>query len=166
MSSFGKNKLQELAIKPWALLVSSPFTRRMLNFGCLHLNQYHHESLSNPFWNGVGWVWSTSATFHLSCYNVKKSPHSSIFKTHAIKTSPFVNTPSGPILLLLVFPYRWSKSEVTNMPHNLLAPHKKIMLLSTTSMVVSNDSLDHLHLGCVLGTLFVLVDLCIVFDII
>jgi hypothetical protein len=40
------------------------------------------------------------------------------------------------------------------------------MLLSTTSMVVSNDSLDHLHLGCVLGTLFVLADLCIVFDII
>ncbi len=39
------------------------------------------------------------------------------------------------------------------------------MPLSTTSMVVYNDSLDHLPLGFVIGTLFVLVDLCILFDI-
>jgi hypothetical protein len=40
------------------------------------------------------------------------------------------------------------------------------MPFSTTSMVTSNDSLDHLPLGFVANTLFVLVHLCIVFDIV
>ncbi len=67
--------------------------------------------------------------------------------------------------MLLIFPYRWSKSEVIGMPHNLLAFHKTIMLLSTASMVVSNDSLNHLLLGFIVGSLLVLADLCIMFDI-
>ncbi len=67
--------------------------------------------------------------------------------------------------MLLVFPYKWSKSEVTGMPQNLLTFHKEVMLLSIVSMVASNDSLNHLPFGFVAGTLFVLVDLCIMFDI-
>jgi hypothetical protein len=52
------------------------------------------------------------------------------------------------------------------MPQNLLAPHKEIMFLSTTSMVASNNSPDHLPLGFVIDTLFVLVNLGIMFDIV
>jgi hypothetical protein len=52
------------------------------------------------------------------------------------------------------------------MPQNLLAPNKEIMFLSITSMATSNDSFDYLPLGFVIGTLFVLIDLCIVFDIV
>ncbi len=42
---------------------------------------------------------------------------------------------------------------------------KKIRFLSTASMATSNDSLNHLPFGFILGTLFVLANLCIVFDI-
>jgi hypothetical protein len=52
------------------------------------------------------------------------------------------------------------------MPQNLLAPRKEVMPFSTTSMVASNDSLDHLPLGFVVNTLFVFANLYIVFDII
>jgi hypothetical protein len=52
------------------------------------------------------------------------------------------------------------------MPQNLLAPRKEVLPFSTTSMVAFNDSLDHLPLGFVANTLFVLVHLCIVFDIV
>jgi len=97
-----------------------------------------------------------------------ESPHSCILQTHVTiaSSSFFVSTLGGPIFLLLVFSYRWSKSEVTNMPQNLLTPHKEIMHFSTTSTVASNDSLDHSPLGFVVGTLFVFANLCIVFDII
>jgi hypothetical protein len=97
-----------------------------------------------------------------------ESPHFYIFKTYAIIASSYssVSTLGGPIFLLLIFPYRWLKNEVTGLPQNLLAPHKEVMPLSTTSMVASNDSLDHLPLGFVVGTLFVFANLCIVFDII
>jgi len=165
---FWYNKLQELVVKPWALLMSNPFARQMSNFGCLHLNQYHHESLGYPFWNEVGRVWVTFATFHLNCYSVMESPHSYILKTHVIIASSyyFVNTHGGPIFLLLVFPYRWLENEVTNMYQNLLAPHKKVIPFSTTSKATYNDSLEHLLLRFVPCMLFVLVDLCIVFDIV
>jgi hypothetical protein len=53
-----------------------------------------------------------------------------------------------------------------SMPQNLLGPHKEIMFFSTTSMAAFNDSFDYLPLGFVVGTLFVLIDLCIVFDIV
>jgi hypothetical protein len=48
----------------------------------------------------------------------------------------------------------------------LLGPHKEVMPLSIASMVVFNDSLDHLPLGFLANILFVLVDLYIVFDIV
>jgi hypothetical protein len=133
----------------------------------MRLNQYHHKSLGNPFQNGVGRVLVTFATFHLSCYNVMENPHSYILKTHATiaSSSSSINTLGGPIFMLLIFPYRWSKSEVTGMPHNLLALHKEVMLLSIASMAASNDSLNHLPFGFIVGTLLVLVDLCIMFDI-
>jgi hypothetical protein len=52
------------------------------------------------------------------------------------------------------------------MPQILLAPHKEVMPHSTTSMVVSNDSFDHVPLGFIVSTLFVLVGLCVVmFDL-
>jgi hypothetical protein len=35
-------------------LMSSPFIRQICNSGCLCSNQYHHEFLGNPFWNGMG----------------------------------------------------------------------------------------------------------------
>jgi hypothetical protein len=97
-----------------------------------------------------------------------KSPHSCIFKTYATIASFYssINTLGGPIFLLLVLPYRWLKSEVTCLPQNLLAPHKEVMPLSATSMVAFNDSLDHLLLEFVAGTLFVFVNLFIVFNII
>jgi len=148
--------------------MSNPFARKMFNSRYLRLNQYHHESLGYPFQNGVGQVWITSATFHLNCCSVMESPHSYILKTNAIITSSssFVSTHGGPIFLLLVFPYRWLESEVTNKPQNLLAPRKEIMPFSTASMATSNDSLEHLPLRFVTCILFVLADLCIVFDII
>ncbi len=96
-----------------------------------------------------------------------ESPHSCIFKTHVTITFSFsVSTLGGPIFLFLVFPYRWSKSEIMSMPQNLLGPHKEIMFLSTTSMAAFDDSFDYLPLGFVVGTLFVPIDLCIVFDIV
>ncbi len=98
-----------------------------------------------------------------------ENPHSCILKTHATITSSSssISTPYGPIFLLSVFPYRWSKSEALGVPQNLLTPLKKIMPLSTTSMATSNDSLVHLPLGFVASTLFVLDhDLCIMFDIV
>jgi hypothetical protein len=97
-----------------------------------------------------------------------ESPHSYTFKNHATKvsSSSSINTHGGPIFPFLLFPYRWSKNEVMGMPQNLLAPHKKIMPLSTTSIVASNDSLDHLPFRFVAGTLFVFANLCIVFDIV
>jgi hypothetical protein len=46
-----------------------------------------------------------------------ESPHSYIFKTHAIIiSSSSISTLGGPIFLLLVFPYRWLENEVTDMP--------------------------------------------------
>jgi hypothetical protein len=51
------------------------------------------------------------------------------------------------------------------MPQNLLTPHKK-KHLSIASMVAFNDSLDHLPFRFVTNALFVLANLCIVFDII
>jgi hypothetical protein len=97
-----------------------------------------------------------------------ESPHSYILKSHAIiaSSSSFVNTPGGPIFLLLVFPYRWLENEVMNMPQNLLAHHKEIILLSTTFRATSNDSFEHLPLRFAAGTLFILVDLYIMFDIV
>jgi len=97
-----------------------------------------------------------------------ESPHSYIFKTHVIIASSyyFVNTHGGPIFLHLLFPYRWSENEVTNMPQNLLALRKEVILFSTTSRATFNDSLEHLLLRFVPGTLFVLVNISIVFDII
>ncbi len=144
----------------------NPFARQMFNSKNLHLNQYHHESLAAHF--EMGWVKFESLLPLSNCCNVMKSPHSYILKTHATIISSFswVNTPNGPIFLLLVFPYRWLKSEITSMPQNLLAPHKEVILFSTTSMVASNNSFDHLPLGFVVGILFVLADLCIVFDIV
>jgi hypothetical protein len=96
-----------------------------------------------------------------------ESPHSYILKTHAkIASSSFwVSTLGGPIFVLLASSYRWSKSEITSMPQNLLS-YKKSMPLSTTSMATSNDSFHRLPLGFVTCTLFVLVDFCIVFDIV
>jgi hypothetical protein len=92
------------------------------------------------------------------------NPHSYILKTHATTTSSsfYVNTPHGLIFLLLVFPFRWSKSEVTRMPQNLLAPSKEVMPHSTTSMAISNDSFDHLPHGFIASTLFVFGGLCVV----
>ncbi len=52
------------------------------------------------------------------------------------------------------------------MPQNLLAPHKEVMPIPIASMAIFNDSLNHLPFGFVIGTLFILVDLWIVFDII
>jgi hypothetical protein len=97
-----------------------------------------------------------------------ESPHSYILKTNTIIafSSSFVSTLGGPIFILLVFPYRWSKSEVMNMLQNLLAPRKKVMILSTASMAAFNYSLEHLPFRFVIGTLFVLADLCIVFNIV
>jgi hypothetical protein len=40
------------------------------------------------------------------------------------------------------------------------------MPLSIASMTVSNDSFDHLPFGFLVSTLFVLIDLYIVFDIV
>jgi len=48
----------------------------------------------------------------------------------------------------------------------LLGLCKEDMPLSTASMATFNDSLDHLPLGFLKSTLFVLVDLYIVFDIV
>jgi hypothetical protein len=48
----------------------------------------------------------------------------------------------------------------------LLGPRKEDMPLSTASMVTFNDSIDHLPFGFLESTLFVLVDLYIVFDIV
>jgi hypothetical protein len=97
-----------------------------------------------------------------------ESPHSCIFKTYATIASFYssVNTIGGPIFLLLVLPHRWLESEVTCLPQNLLAPHKKVMPLSTTSMATFNDSLDHMPLGFVAGTIFVFTNLFIMFNII
>jgi len=96
-----------------------------------------------------------------------ENPHSYILKTYAtiVSSSSSINTLGGPIFLLVVFPYKWSNNEVMGMPHNLLTPHKEVMLLSIASTVASNDSLNHLPLGFVAGTLFVLANLCIMFDI-
>jgi hypothetical protein len=97
-----------------------------------------------------------------------ESPHSYIFKSHAIivSSSSFDNTPSGPTFLLLVFPYRWLENEVMNMPQNLLAHHKKIIPLSTTFRAASNYSFEHLLLRFVASNLFILIDLYIMFDIV
>jgi hypothetical protein len=97
-----------------------------------------------------------------------ESPHSCIFKTYVTIVSSYfsISTLGGPIFLLLVYPYRWLKSEVMGLPQNLLAPRKEVMRVSTTSMATSNDSLDHLPLGFVACTLFVFANLHIVFDII
>ncbi len=148
--------------------MSNPFARQMFNSGCLHLNQYQHESLGYPFRNGVGRVWATFVTFHLNCCSVMEGPHSYIFKTHVIIVSSysFINTHGGPIFLHLVFPYRWSENEVTNMSQNLLALRKEVIPFSTAFRTTSNDSLEHLLLRFVPSTIFVLANLCIVFDII
>jgi hypothetical protein len=97
-----------------------------------------------------------------------ESPHFYTFKIHAIKnsSSSSINTHGGPIFMLLVFPYRWSKNEVMGMPQSLLAPHKEVTPISIGSMAAFNDPLDHVPLGFVVGTLFVLANPCIVFDII
>jgi hypothetical protein len=89
-------------------------------------------------------------------------------KPHAIiaSSSSSINTHGGPIFLLLVFPYRWSKNGVLSMPQNLLSLHKKIMPLSIASMATFNNSFDHLPLGFVTCTLFVCVNLYIVFNIV
>jgi len=100
-----------------------------------------------------------------------ESPHSYILKTHTTiasssSSSYLVNTHGGPFFLLLVFPNRWLENEVTSMRLNLLAPYKKVMLLSITSMVTFNHSFDHFPFGFLTSTLFVLTNLCIMFDII
>ncbi len=106
--------------------MSSPFARQMFNSRCMCLNHYHHKSPGNLFQNRVGWGWVTFATFHLSCYIVMENPHSYILKTHATiaSSSSFISIFGVPIFMLLIFPYRWSKSEVIGMPNNLLAPQK------------------------------------------
>jgi hypothetical protein len=48
----------------------------------------------------------------------------------------------------------------------LLGPHKEVMPLLVASMVAFNDSVDHLPLGFLANTLFILVNLYIVFDIV
>jgi hypothetical protein len=97
-----------------------------------------------------------------------ESPHSYILKTHTIITSfsSSISTLGGSIFLLPIFPYKWLESEGMNMPQNLLTPRKKIIPLSTTSMATFNYSLNPLPLGFLACTLFVLIDLCIVFDIV
>jgi len=53
-----------------------------------------------------------------------ENPYSCILKTHATiaSSSSSISTPYGPISLLSVFPYRWSKSEAMGVPQNLLTP--------------------------------------------
>jgi hypothetical protein len=96
-----------------------------------------------------------------------ESPHSYICKTHTTiaSSSSSISTLGGSIFLLLVFPYKWLENEGTNMPQKFLAPRKKVILFSIASMVVSNYSLDQLPLGFLTSTLFVFVELCIVFYI-
>jgi hypothetical protein len=139
----------------------------MFSYGCMHLNHYHHEPLGNPFQNGVCQVWVTYTTFHLSCCSVMESSHSCILKTHATiaSSSSWIST-HGSNFPIFGLPYRWLKSEVRGMPQNLLAPVNKLCFFKLHPWVVFNDSLDYMPLGFVACTLFVLVDLWIVFDIV
>ncbi len=57
-------------VNPCALEISSPFASRVEIFGCLSLNQYHHEFLGIPSLNGVGRICVNSTTLNLRCYNV------------------------------------------------------------------------------------------------
>jgi len=74
--------------------------------------------------------------------------------------------------LVVQFSYFWpshiggQKVTLQVCRKNYWPPYKEIMPLSTASTASSNDSIDRLPLGFVASTLFVLVDLCIVFDIV
>ncbi len=84
------------------------------------------------------------------------SPHSYIANVHAINVESFssVSTFFGPILLDLIFPFKWLELELIGMFHDLLTFLKEGVTLSTTSMVVSNASFIHMPFLIVEGIRF------------
>jgi hypothetical protein len=61
--------------------------------------------------------------FHFNYCSVIESPHSYIPRIHVtiVTSSSSVKTLTGPILLLLVFPFKWSERELNGMFQDLLA---------------------------------------------
>jgi hypothetical protein len=67
-----------------------------------------------PFQNGVTLVCVSSATFILNCWRLMDSPHFCITNVHAIIVEYFyfTNTLPSPILVDLVFPFRWLEKGI------------------------------------------------------
>jgi hypothetical protein len=88
------------------------FVKCMHSFGCLHLNQYHQEFPSKPYWNGVGWIQMKISTLNLNCYNDIDSSHFCMFSVQAITlSSSLVTALGGPTFLELVLPSKWLVSD-------------------------------------------------------
>ncbi len=142
-------------VSPYAMETSNPSTTLMFISRCLRLNQFHQLFLGIPCLNGVGLVWVNSTIFIFNCCSVIKSSHSCIPRTHVtiVTTSSYVNTHVGPIFLLLVFPFKWSKRELSGMFQNLLNFFNEFVPLSIASMASSNDRSIHFPLFIIGGTL-------------
>jgi hypothetical protein len=104
------------------------------------------------------WCWSCLGgfcKFHFNYCGVIESLHSYIPRIHVIivTSSSLVKTFVGPILLLLVFPFKWMEKELSGMFQNLLAFFNECVPLSIASMVVSNVWSIHFPLYFVSGAL-------------
>jgi hypothetical protein len=86
-----------------------------------------------------------------------------MFETQVIIVASFyfVNTPWGPIFLLLVLPLKWFESEVIGMFQYLVVFCKEMCPFSIASMASSRCWYAHLANLVAWGTLLVLVDPCI-----
>jgi hypothetical protein len=132
-----------------------------MTLGCLLLNLYCQKFLDTPPRKGVGFVYVNFATFIFNCCKLIDNPTSCINKTQATTTySSFsVSMHFGLGFLVLVLPYKWSKSEIRGMFHYLFALFKYSVPFSTTSLASSNCSLVHLPL--VIKGLQLLTFLCV-----
>ncbi len=116
------------------------------------------------------WCWSYLGgfrNFHFNCCSVIKSPHFYISRIHVtiVTLSSLVKTFVGPILLLLVFPFKWSKRELSGMFQDLFTFLNECLPLSIASMVATNVWSIHFPLNFVSGTLLITWHGCLLFDV-